>query len=114
MIHDQAVAHHIYYVAQEAILNAVKHGQAERIEMELSVADSGVFVLAVRDNGVGMTSGPTPNRGMGIRIMKYRARMIGAELQVQPRPGGGTEVSCRFVDGPKAAEEPPLKTELTH
>ncbi len=113
VIRDHAVGHHIYYIAQEAILNAVKHGKAGRIEVELAAHDGDGYLLAVRDDGVGITSGPAPARGMGIRIMKYRARMIDAELQVQPRAGGGTEVSCRFIDGPKVGEAFALKTELT-
>jgi PAS domain S-box-containing protein len=113
VITDHAVGHHIYYIAQEAILNAVKHGKAGRIEVELAANGGGGYLLAVRDDGVGVTSGPAPGRGMGIRIMKYRARMIDAELQVQGRAGGGTEVSCRFVDGPKVGETFALKTELT-
>ncbi|MFO1513955.1 MAG: PAS domain S-box protein [Verrucomicrobiota bacterium] len=113
VIHDHTVAHHIYYIAQEAILNAVKHGQADRIEVELAAHDGDGYLLVVRDHGIGISSGATAGRGMGIRIMKYRARMIGAELQVQPRPGGGTEVSCRFADGPQAGESSLQQTELT-
>lgn len=111
VIQDNAVAHHLYYIAQEAIRNAVKHGRAKQIEVELSAVENGSYQLTVRDDGVGVKEGAAvPTRGMGIRIMKYRARVIGGELQVQPRPDGGTEVSCRFVDGPlpaKIAPAPP-------
>jgi len=114
MIHDNLVAHHIYYITQEAILNASKHGMAARIEVELSVAEGGAYLLAVGDNGVGIAAGPASGRGMGIRIMKYRARMIGAELRVQPRPGGGTEVLCQFVDGAGLGKPPSVNSHLMH
>jgi len=114
VIHDHAVAHHLYYVAQEAILNAVKHGHAGRIEVELSAVDHAGYRLTVRDNGVGMSVGANLNRGMGIRIMKYRARMIGAELELQARPEGGTEVSCRFADGASTAEQQAQETQQSH
>ncbi len=100
-IRDQAVANHLYYIAQEAIYNAVKHGNARRIEVRLVKSIGGDCLLTVRDDGTGLPP-CIPGRGMGIRIMKYRARMIGAELLVQRGSGGGTEVACRFVEGTKS------------
>jgi PAS domain S-box-containing protein len=96
-IRDHAVAHHFYYIAQEAILNAVKHGKARLIEVRFAPAEGGGCTLAIRDNGVGFGPMETPARGMGIRIMKYRARMIGADLQVRTGAGGGVEVLCQSV-----------------
>jgi len=99
VVQEHIMAHHIFYIAQEAILNAVKHGKASLIQVQLSASDGDGYKLSVRDNGSGVTF-PLPNgSGMGIRIMKYRARMIGAELDIAARPEGGTEVVCRF--GPK-------------
>ena len=97
VIHDHSVAHHLYYIAQEAIVNAVKHGQARSIEVQLVAADDGGYVLAVRNDGVRFMPPPAQGRGMGIRIMKYRARMIGASLEIRSRPGAGAEVLCRFA-----------------
>jgi two-component system CheB/CheR fusion protein len=114
LIQDHAVANHIYYIAQEAIVNAVKHGKAERIEVGLVGANGGGCILTVRDNGVGLNSGVAPSRGMGIRIMKYRARMIGAEVQVQPATGGGTEVVCRFAGGTKAGDDMPVNPQTAN
>jgi signal transduction histidine kinase len=92
---EHIMAHHLFYIAQEAILNAVKHGKPTLIQVQLS-ADGDGYKLIVRDNGSGVVF-PLPNaRGMGIRIMKYRARMIGAEVDIAARPEGGTEVVCRF------------------
>ena len=96
VVQEHIMAHHLFYIAQEAILNAVKHGKAALIQVQLSAANGDGYRLTVRDNGVGVNF-PLPNgTGMGIRIMKYRARMIGAELDIAARPEGGTEVVCRF------------------
>ncbi len=78
-------------------MNAVKHGKAQLIEIRLAAAGDHGCVLSVQDNGVGLVRAPGKGRGMGIAIMKYRARMIGAEVQVRPRAGGGTEVLCRYA-----------------
>jgi signal transduction histidine kinase len=96
-IHDHTVAHHLYYIAQEAILNAVKHAKARSIEVQLAAANGEGCVLTVRDDGVGLNAAPAQARGMGLRIMNYRARMIGAELQLGLGRQGGTEVVCRLL-----------------
>lgn len=93
VVRDHTVAHHLYFIAQEAIVNAVKHGQASLIELKLAEGGHGC-VLTIQDNGVGLAAPPVKSRGMGIRIMKYRARLIGAEVHVRPRTGGGAEVVC--------------------
>ena len=101
VIRDHSVAHHLYYIAQEAIVNSVKHGKARGIEVQLAAADDGGYVLAVRNDGVMFTTPPAQGRGMGIRIMKYRARMIGASLEIRSLPGAGAEVLCRFAGEPR-------------
>ena len=104
LIRDHTVALHLYYIAQEAILNAVKHGKAQRIEVRLAAANGGGCLLTVRNDGTALTPLPPQNRGMGIRIMKYRARMIGASVVVQSSSAGGVEVLCQFSPEPKLAE----------
>jgi PAS domain S-box-containing protein len=107
-VRDHAVAHHLYFIAQEAILNAVKHGKARLIQVSLAADGVRGSVLAVQDDGLGLGAASSESPGIGIRIMKYRARMIGAEVQVRPRPEGGTELVCRFSC---AARDP---TDLPH
>ncbi|MFN3408659.1 MAG: PAS domain-containing sensor histidine kinase [Limisphaerales bacterium] len=92
---DSEAALHLYYIAQEAILNAVRHGHPARVELALQ-NDSQQARLIVRDNGTGFQPG-SPRSGMGIRIMRYRAKVIGATLDVHSRPGEGTEVICAFT-----------------
>jgi two-component system CheB/CheR fusion protein len=52
--------------------------------------------VQVRDDGIGFDPDSEPREGMGLRIMRYRARIIGAGLDVQPRDDGGTSVSCHY------------------
>jgi PAS domain S-box-containing protein len=92
-ITDHAVAMHLYRIVQEAVNNAIKHGKAQQIMITLS-AWQGHMTLMVRDNGVGFPTDVAKRRGMGLRIMHHRARMIGASLEVQPGAHGGTCVIC--------------------
>src|SRR5262249_39552059 len=94
---EHIVAHHLFFIAQEAVVNAAKHGKPTLIQVQLAPAGNDSYTLTVRDNGSGLALPLTEGRGMGIRIMKYRARMIGAEVEVASRPEGGVEVVCRFA-----------------
>jgi two-component system CheB/CheR fusion protein len=97
LIHDNTVATQLYRVAQEAILNAVKHGHATRVKV--SLAKSGALTtLTILDNGRGISAEAQVHQGMGLRIMHYRARTIGAKLTVKPAPKKGTKVVCAFKD----------------
>jgi signal transduction histidine kinase len=85
---------HLYRIAEEAAGNAVKHAQATEISVELR-AISKRIVLVISDNGKGFDEEIITD-GMGLRNMKYRASVIGAELTVGRRDGGGTQVRCRL------------------
>lgn len=91
---DVAVAQHLYRIAQEAANNAVRHGKAKHVALELTEADSAI-VLTVWDDGVGLPDGAEEGGGMGLRIMRHRADTVGAHLTVCRRPEGGTAVTCR-------------------
>jgi signal transduction histidine kinase len=93
LIHNHAAATHLYRIAQEAVTNAIKHGNAKSIEIRL-VAEPERIALAIKDNGTGLGPGAEGGKGMGLRIMKYRAGMIGAQVLLQPQPTGGTAVLC--------------------
>jgi two-component system sensor histidine kinase UhpB len=79
----------LYRVAQEAFTNAIRHAEASAIEIALRAPD-GRVVLTVGDNGRGLAAGRTA--GSGIRGMRERALLVGGQLSVGARPGGGTEV----------------------
>lgn len=105
VVRDHTVAQHLYFIAQEAIVNAVKHGKANWIELRLAAGENHESVLTIQDNGIGLAAPPAKSPGMGIRIMKYRARLIGAEVHVRSRAGGGTEVMCRCAPEAQPATE---------
>ncbi|MDD5169196.1 MAG: cache domain-containing protein [Syntrophales bacterium] len=94
LIHDNALATHLFYIAQEATQNAIKHGKAKQIKIDLS-SDSGKINLQIKDDGSGIPD-IIPNTGMGLRIMSYRAKMIHAELNIERCSEGGTMISCSF------------------
>ncbi len=88
---DQNVAVNLYRIAQEAILNAVKHAKASEIVVVLE-RTNGDIVLTVSDDGKGTQRRA---RGLGTHIMEYRARAAGGTLQVESTRGRGTSVTCR-------------------
>ena len=90
------IATHFYRIAHEAVNNAVKHSFGKKIVIRLATTNDTVQ-LDIEDDGKGFS--PTRqdgDSGMGLSIMEYRARTIGASLEIKPRPGGGTIVSCRL------------------
>jgi PAS domain S-box-containing protein len=94
VLEDIVMATHIYYIAREAAYNAVKHGRADTIT--LSLKHHGTYAeLQIRDNGRGIPKS-LKLTGMGIRIMHYRARRIGAELGARRLGDTGSLVSLCF------------------
>ena len=95
LVGDNTVATHLYRIAQEAITNAVKHGQARCIVVSLS--DSvGQLTLRIWNCGAGFPAGASGKGGLGLRIMQYRAEMIGGRLKIVSAKGKGTTVACTF------------------
>jgi PAS domain S-box-containing protein len=95
LIHDDTVATHLYYVAREAVNNAIKHGHARQVVIRLA-ADQHQGALTIQDDGYGIGSVIPGNKGMGLHLMNYRARMVGGSLEVRRVPTGGTMVTCLF------------------
>lgn len=85
---------HFYRIAQEALNNAVRHGQAKHTWLTLNCS-SPEMTLEIVDDGVGIKPGEVTH-GLGLKIMRYRARKIGARLTVSPRVDGGTIIHCRY------------------
>jgi two-component system sensor histidine kinase UhpB len=85
---DPAAELVIYRIAQESFTNIARHAHATRVALSLTAADNRV-VLRVADDGRGMNGAA---EGAGIRGMRERAILIGAELSVGPGERGGTEV----------------------
>jgi signal transduction histidine kinase len=88
----QFLATQRYLIAVEAVHNAVKHAQAQAIEIRIEVKNG--LRLCVQDDGVGLGESGHTMRGMGLRIMRHRAAQIGATLRLESPPDGGTRVTC--------------------
>jgi signal transduction histidine kinase len=95
LINDDSMATHLYHIAQEAVNNAIKHGNAQGILIQLR-AEQGRGTLAIKDDGKGIAENPSGTHGMGLHIMNYRAGMIGGALEVRPDCPSGTVVTCLF------------------
>lgn len=92
---EQSSEIHIYRIVQECISNAIKHGKATCVRIE-SLPRQNEHLFAVTDNGSGFKNKPR-GPGMGMRVMEYRARVIGAQISVSQPPEGGCRVECRLI-----------------
>jgi len=94
IIEDDMTATHLYYIIMEAANNSLRHGKAENINIEIKM-DRNRIIVRVKDDGTGMDENDqNRNEGMGFHIMKYRAGLIGATLNIGRADTGGTLVSC--------------------
>ncbi len=93
---ELSVATHLYRIAQEALANALRHGRPREVRISLAVTGDNVD-LQIVDDGRGLSPQALRDEGLGFRIMRYRANMIGAILRVEPGEGSGTTVAvtCR-------------------
>ena len=112
-IDDDTTGTHLYRIAQEAVSNAVKHGRAKKILIRLS--SSG---LSITDDGSGLLQ-PASSDGMGLRIMHYRAGMLGGKLSIRNRKSKGVVVNFTFKPLPhhaktKASGNPVSQKTSTH
>jgi PAS domain S-box-containing protein len=93
LIDDHTMATHLYRIAQEAVSNAIRHGKSKQIMITLAQIAERVM-LRVKDDGVGLPKDLAKAKGMGLRIMQYRAGMIAGTLSVHNDPEGGASVLC--------------------
>jgi PAS domain S-box-containing protein len=91
---DADMVTQLYKIAQEAVTNAIKHGKTKRVTLSLAGQPDQV-VLSVRNNGLPFPDlGSHSNTGMGLRIMRYRAHLIGASLNIKGAGKNGTLLTC--------------------
>jgi PAS domain S-box-containing protein len=88
---NETNASHLYRIAQEALTNAARHGHAATVDIFLWVTKS-AFLLRITDDGVGIGAAAHSAGGMGLKIMKYRADMIGAKFDIGANEPQGTVV----------------------
>jgi len=101
-IYDNAAATHLYRITQEALNNATRHGHATKVDITLTEKE-GLVTLRISDNGHGLPAKNGNNggsgskrHGMGLKIMDYRARLIGGNLEIMNNPGSGVVVVCAY------------------
>ncbi|MCU0845078.1 MAG: PAS domain-containing protein [Spirochaetes bacterium] len=104
-IDDATVSTQLYYIISEALANVVKHAGARRVVITFHRRKD-LLALEVSDDGAGMSAGTRESAGLGLSLMKHRARLIGGTLSVRKGRGGGTEVACKFrLKGPGGYEQ---------
>lgn len=94
------VALHLYRILQEAVTNAIRHGQATRVCIRLRRLSDQRLKLTVRDNGCGTTKGAAAEgaAGLGLRIMRIRAEDAGGRMTLRALRTGGCIVSAVVRD----------------
>ena len=103
-IRDNARAVHLFRIAQEALNNAIKHGHPKAVVVALE-ASNGALSLRVSDDGVGFDPTGSERKGMGLNIMRYRARTLAGTLEIQSNSPVGTMVTCTIARPPAPARE---------
>ncbi|MCP4133789.1 MAG: response regulator [bacterium] len=89
---EQNIALQLYYIAQEAITNSIKHSSASKLEVSF-FKNNGVMDLIIVDNGSGFDKNKDMADGIGLKIMRYRNDLIGGNLDISSSDSG-TRVSC--------------------
>ncbi|MGZ8940421.1 MAG: response regulator [Limisphaerales bacterium] len=95
LIEDRAIACHFFRIAQEAANNAIKHAQAKNLVIRLTETPASIH-LAISDDGAGFKPSSNGQKGIGLEVMRHRASVIGANLNVHSM-GSGTTVSCELL-----------------
>jgi PAS domain S-box-containing protein len=93
---ENEIALHLYYIVLEALANAAKHSGGSNVDITLQPSGDR-WLLTIQDDGIGFSLPARNQEGMGLRILHYRARVIGATLNLLSQPGSGTVVSCLFL-----------------
>lgn len=88
-----AASNHLYRIAQEAVINAIRHNYPKQVRIDLARVDDSLR-LRVEDDGRGIGDAPSTSNGLGLRIMRYRAQMLGGSLGIEAADGGGVRVEC--------------------
>jgi signal transduction histidine kinase/ABC-type uncharacterized transport system substrate-binding protein len=91
----------LFRIVQEALQNAVRHGSARKVSVDLEGGPKGL-TLAIVDDGVGFDADAVPAKGLGLISMRERLEPLGGTLEIHSRPGTGTRLNV-FVPAPPAA-----------
>jgi signal transduction histidine kinase len=94
-ITDENTVIHLFRIAQQAIQNAVKHASATHIKVSLERKAQSLHLM-IEDDGRGLPSPTDKEKGLGLRIMAYRAGLLGGEFKTEAAPKGGTRIVCQI------------------
>ena len=95
---NHSQTHQLYRIAQEALINALRHSHATKITLSWR-KENGEMQLSIQDNGIGIDHKKNePQWGLGLHVMFSRAQTINARLTVHNLENGGTEVLVRLID----------------
>jgi signal transduction histidine kinase len=94
-IRDSSVATQLYRIAQEAVMNSVKHAAAGRISIRLA-KDGAKLCLTITDDGIGFPENLPQPQGLGLRLMRHSAALAGATFGVRRNDRGGTIATCEL------------------
>ena len=97
LVKDSLTATHLYHIVQEAVNNALRHGRPGRIDIHLH-ARPDALMLSVSDDGVGIAADSNEHAGVGLRLMRYRAGLVGGVLEIRPCEKQGTLVTCTLSE----------------
>ena len=96
-IQRNSTAAHLYRITQESLHNAVKHSQGTQVRIKMENQNNKV-ILSIEDNGIGIQEKTIDRKGMGLKIMEYRARAIGASFSISRNDPQGTKITCAFLN----------------
>jgi signal transduction histidine kinase len=91
---DENAADNLYRIAEEGVLNAVRHADASNIQLHFRVAGPQAELL-ISDDGKGFDPVQFTRGSSGLRLMRFRSQLIGGYLSMESRPGAGTTLRCR-------------------
>jgi signal transduction histidine kinase len=89
---------HLYRIAQEAVSNSVRHGNAKAIKIAATVQPNSIR-FSVEDNGKGLPVLSARPEGIGMHVMCYRARILGGDIDFTNNPPNGAVVQLSYPIG---------------
>lgn len=94
-ITDNAIVVQLFYIVKEAVNNAIKHSGAKNVIISIN-SHNDEIILAIEDDGCGISKNYNDSKGIGIKIMHYRANIINGILEIKNNTPAGTCVACKF------------------
>lgn len=85
-----------YRIIQECLTNVVRHAEASKIHVVVSIADRQQFLISVQDNGRGLQNTHTEKSGFGLIGMRERVKALGGAIEIVSLPGEGVSVDVAF------------------